>query len=160
MQCDAVPEKKNMVDMMPDGNCFYRSVSYAVTGNQNNHRELRYQTHLYALQNRDVLLNYCRLDDNIDEVILKMRCDKVFATEFDIQCVASMLNCYIFTFSKSGASWKWLRYQPCKELKPIALLSLSDEGLYLYNKNLNHYDVVSEVWFRWCIVHTLIATVK
>ena len=36
---DAVPGK--VVDVLGDGNCFYRAISYAITGSEDSHMKLR-----------------------------------------------------------------------------------------------------------------------
>ena len=63
-----------------------------------------------------------------------MRSERIWATETEIFAAAHMYNVNVYTYTKYGLRWKWLKHSPSQ--------SQTTDGIYLYHRNLNHYDVV------------------
>lgn len=51
------PDLVKIENIMGDGNCFYRSMSYFFTGTESNYRKYRYEIYLHALNNRNIFPN-------------------------------------------------------------------------------------------------------
>ncbi|XP_053179094.1 uncharacterized protein LOC128362380 [Scomber japonicus] len=124
-------KKENIV---ADGNCFFRAVSLAVSGTQKSHRKIRLAVvkHLEknASQYNSILRSeYSSVADYVRES--KMSYVGSWATEVEIQAAADCLGVHIFTFCDG----RWLEYS-CK------LNGLSRQGIYLENRNGNHYETV------------------
>ncbi|XP_014827040.1 PREDICTED: uncharacterized protein LOC106906318, partial [Poecilia mexicana] len=116
-----------------DGNCFFRAVSQAISGNQKSHRKIRLavvnqlkrNSHMY-----DSILRseYSSISQYID--ISRMQYVGSWATEVEIQAAADYFGVNIFTFCDN----KWLEYS--------SLSTLFNSGIYLQNISGNHYETV------------------
>lgn len=79
-----------------------------------------------------------------------MRKDREFGTEFEIQCLASMLNCSVFSYayygeSSTGDVWNWQQFKPIKQCEPLMNLPPAEQSIYLHNENRNHFNVVFDM---------------
>ena len=122
----------------PDGNCFFNALSFVLTGTEKFHGQLRtiicdyIVTHSKEL--RAVLPESCHGDSNKYLQDSSMSQLGTWATEIEIFAAAYLLNINIYIYTKYGWHWKWVRHAPPQ---PESTL-----GIYLYHRNLNHYDVV------------------
>ncbi|XP_014880723.1 uncharacterized protein LOC106942060, partial [Poecilia latipinna] len=116
-----------------DGNCFFRSLSQAISGNQKSHRKIRLvvvnqlqkKFHMYT----SILRNeYSSMSEYIR--ISRMQYVGSWATEVEIQAAADFFGVNIFTYCND----KWLKY--------ISANTFSNHGLYLQNIDGNHYETV------------------
>lgn len=55
----------NLIPITPDGNCFYRAISYYLTGNENLYKNLRESVYNYVSQNITKFYEYCYVENNI-----------------------------------------------------------------------------------------------
>ncbi|XP_073346954.1 uncharacterized protein [Pagrus major] len=130
-----------------DGNCFFRAVSQAVCGTENNHRKIRLAVYkqlrasplAYTLRPE-----YSSMSDYLSRS--RMHCLGSWATEVEIQAAADCLGLNIFTFCGD----RWLEYS-CKNKQ------LSNQAVYLENCNGNHYETVvcvmrpqMQTCYRYC----------
>lgn len=93
---------------------------------------IRFVTHSKEL--RAVLPESCQGDSNKYLQDSSMSKLGTWATEIETLAVAYPLNINIYIYTKYGWQWKWARHAPPQ---PESTL-----GIYLYHRNLNHYDVV------------------
>ncbi|XP_062600308.1 uncharacterized protein LOC134261943 [Saccostrea cucullata] len=125
----------------PDGNCFFSALSYIITGTEEYHSQIRSHICNHLLTHQEELTNalpnkYC---ENAEAYLsnTSMRCERIWATETEIFAAADMLKVDIYVYSKYGPHWKWMKHSPTQ--------SDVTGGIYLYHRNLNHYDVVLSV---------------
>ena len=87
-----------------DGNCFFRSVSLAVTGSQEFHEELRLLITTYMIhKSTDPMLSSLGSPDGSMESYMKqsrMQTLGTWATELEVIAAASLLNTTIYTYAK------------------------------------------------------------
>ncbi|VDI30092.1 Hypothetical predicted protein [Mytilus galloprovincialis] len=121
-----------------DGNCFFAALSYTICGHQRFHDIIRHRICDYFVQNQNDLKGYLppQYNGNANSYLVntRMRENKTWATEVEIFNASHLLQTDIYTYTKSGVHWVWLKH---------STITLSDNrGIYLYHKNQNHYDVV------------------
>ena len=128
-----------------DGNCFYRCISYCVTGSQDFHFNIRQKLVSHMRMNGDVMRTLIPGGAGVLDYIKQRKLGHpgMWATEVEIHAMAHMLQTDIYTYTMYGSSWKWLK---CSS----SFLNVHDDtdnrpALYLQNTNLNHYDVVEDV---------------
>ena len=119
-----------------DGNCFFRAVSYIITGSECQHKAVR-DLVVQHMQTSDHLETY--FNQHMGEYLSSSNMSQygVWATDTELLGCASLLNCDIIVYAQSASSgFKWLRYP--------ASLSLDDPSpncLLLINRS-EHFNVV------------------
>ena len=124
-----------------DGNCFFQSVSLAVTGSQEFHEELRLLITTYMIhKSTDPILSSLGSPDGSVESYMKrsrMQTLGTWATELEVIAAASLLNTTIYIYAET---FKWLKQSP-QETK----LGLhQDEGIHITNFN-KHFETVKKM---------------
>nr|XP_047132569.1 uncharacterized protein LOC124811261 [Hydra vulgaris] len=121
-----------------DGNCFFRAISYIITGSECSYEIIRKKvvkhmcTHinnemtLYMNQSIITYLNESGMSDNT-----------TWATDAEIIGCASFMGIDIKVYSKYGEKLKWLTY-PCS----LTLTQLSEHAIFLDNSTAGHFNVV------------------
>ena len=112
-----------------DGNCFFRALAYVICGNEDYHEQLRHL--LVSFEDKPQVK--CLRDKHMSN-------DGVWATENEIMNAAILLNISIFVYSKYGSKFDWLEFKPLAKQR-----TWSSGAIYLFHKNLDHYDVVMNV---------------
>ena len=129
---------KNIHKVVGDGNCFFRAVSFSISGTEKNHVNLRDQIvdHMSSPAISASLKGY--LSEDVGDYLErnKMRDNAVWATDAEIMGAASHLHSDIFVYTLSGESNKWLKYP-----STFCLDSSSASALYIRNES-EHFDVV------------------
>nr|XP_061838349.1 uncharacterized protein LOC133620798 isoform X2 [Nerophis lumbriciformis] len=119
--------------IVPDGNCFFRAVSQAVSGSQKNHRKIRLAACRELEKNEARYRGLLRSEMSLLEYIKqsRMKCVKTWATEVEIQATADYLGIDIFTFHDG----RWLKYRCSSKC-------LSADCIYLENVGGQHFEYV------------------
>ena len=98
------------------GNCFFRSVSLAVTGSQEFHEELCLLITTYMIhKSTDPMLSSLGSPDGSMESYMKrsrMQTLGTCATELEVIAAASLLKTTIYIYAKCGETFKWLKHSP------------------------------------------------
>lgn len=123
-----------------DGNCFFRSLSYIITGVENLHMEVR---RIICDRLPTCGLRYPECADAA--YIRNMRRNRTWATDIEIMAAARVLKASIFTWTRYRADpaqkerpWQWAVHPPTS----FQHLDPNTPGIYLDHANNNHYDVV------------------
>ncbi|KAF1759753.1 hypothetical protein GCK72_016220 [Caenorhabditis remanei] len=95
------------VPIVGDGNCFYRAISWCLTGSEKFHRKLRLATAEYLKNNEANLKKYCK-EKNYDDYVKKVEKNSEWAVSCEIFAMASMLNIEILTYLDN----RWLSHVP------------------------------------------------
>jgi len=123
-----------------DGNCFFRAISYCVTGTEDGHQTLRNKVteHMSNKVSRE-LENY--MNSNMSRYMdeSNMILDGVWATDAEIIATASLLELDIMIYSSYGSiiEHNWQNFP-----STFHLGQRTNKALYLQNLNNVHYDVV------------------
>jgi hypothetical protein len=139
----AIGQPSKLIPIQGDGNCFFRAISFAITGTQLYHAELRqsliihflcYQPIFNKLLKNDNVLNY--LQHN------KMAQNGIWATEMEIIGTAHMLSTDLVIYSQYGNHKKWLRYSGRLLDRN---LTVSDRAIFINHAGGVHYELVETV---------------
>ena len=140
--CENMGRPNSVTKIQGDGNCFFRAISFALSGTEDNHMQLRMATVNYLLQNGNKFNGFLRQGFvNVEEYVVQERmfdCG-TWATEVEIMAVAHMLKTDIYTFDDIN-NW----YIFCASFVDREVVR-SDEAIYLYHRQRVHYDVVLSV---------------
>ena len=122
-----------------DGNCFFRSICYIITGSEDQHLAVRTATvdHL-----RELSEFQCNLTEhpNVQQYIQEshMYANGIWATTNEMMAVAHMLRTCIFSYSMADATWHGFTPQEVED-------DFNDDGanmaMYIRHPH-NHFDVV------------------
>ena len=121
--------------MKGDGSCYFRAISFAVSGTQEYYKNVR-TTICDYIENfpgrlNAVLKNAHDVQSGYEYIKKsKMHKDNTWATKIKILATAKCFRRDIFTFY----NYKWQRYSYLK--------TLSTDAIYLDNRAGNHFDVV------------------
>ena len=122
-----------------DGNCFFRAVSYCVSGSEDNHEAIRQATCKHLLENSSVFESLQRnVNMSMNEYMQMSHMNETgtWATEMEIIGVAALLKINVYTFT----SGRWLLYSG----KGVDSEFENNRGsIYLHHLNGNHYNVIS-----------------
>ncbi|XP_062598312.1 uncharacterized protein LOC134259730, partial [Saccostrea cucullata] len=131
-------------DIVRDGNCFFRAISFCLTNSEDHHQAIRAAVCQHLVQNESWFEKCLRCNgESVRAYLLSSKMCEVgiWATELEILAVSDMLNVDIFTFS----DMKWLQFKGQKQnLGP----NKQNEAIYVYHNQQNHYDVVLNVSAR------------
>ena len=137
------PEKTGRIN--GDGNCFFCAIAQIVTGDQDDHNEMRLIVIAYMMSNSNLpklsgIVGHELMDQYVKRT--KMQHPTVWATEVEIIATASLLCTTIYTFAPSGPKCQWLQYSPdtiCNNMH-------YDKSIYITNI-ANHFETVKCVVF-------------
>lgn len=118
-----------------DGNCLFRSIAFAVSGNEELQLYFRNIITSCIAKSRNPTVNNEIPEDYLKRK--KMRENGVWGTDIELYFAAKVFNCSIFVYSKYGNSYDWLEFKTENKTTSLAI--------YLHHKNSDHYDVVTSV---------------
>ncbi|XP_071958642.1 uncharacterized protein [Antedon mediterranea] len=127
-----------------DGNCFYRAISYIISGTENNHLILRKAITNHLLESDDMFSN--ALSDEyrtVKEYVIKKRVmdNGTWASNTEISAMANLLNTDIYSFNDQLVTWQMFSAQLPGRINEVT----TGNGIYiLYNRNV-HFNVVESV---------------
>ncbi|EGT39706.1 hypothetical protein CAEBREN_32430 [Caenorhabditis brenneri] len=131
MELDKKDEPGTTIKIETDGNCFFRAISWCLTGTQKYHKKVRKATVNYMKNSKQLLENSCNGDYEIH--VRNMEYDQEWATECEIAAIANLLKVNIYTYLPTG----WNCQTP-KECVPTNIGSI-----YLNNQEEHYEPVVS-----------------
>nr|XP_047127156.1 uncharacterized protein LOC124808083 [Hydra vulgaris] len=121
-----------------DGNCFFRAVSFIITGSEDEHKQIRDKVVNHMCnQIHDEMTGYLSMPIQTHICKTRMLEDATWATDAEIIGCASFMEVDIQVYSKYGEKTKWMIY-PCS----LRLNKLSDYSIFLDNSTGFHFDVV------------------
>ena len=123
-----------------DGNCYFRAISYIITGSEENHLVIRNRVVQYMCGTiSDKLQKYLNQSVNNYVNLSSMARNGVWATDAEIMATASLLEHDIVVYTKSGDSLQWLTFP-----SSFTLTNTSMTALYIENLS-EHFNVVINV---------------
>ncbi|XP_062597979.1 uncharacterized protein LOC134259411 [Saccostrea cucullata] len=126
----------------PDGNCFFRAISFCLTGKQDYHQTIRLAICNHILENGLLFTPFLRpgvhsVENHIS--LSGMLRDGIWATEVEILALSHLLRTEIHTYSQN----RWVTYSGQMVNSEEIMVSLG--GIYLDHVNQSHYNVVTSV---------------
>ena len=129
---------KSTVKIQGDGNCYFRTISYMITGEENKHKHIRDLVVRYLERNEDIFRTIHDSQDYINESCMNNLGQ--WATEVEIIATASMLATDIYVYCSSGKSNKWLRYGSLRGAERV--IERSRQKMYISNLNEHFVPVI------------------
>ncbi|KAK6167006.1 hypothetical protein SNE40_021119 [Patella caerulea] len=129
-----------MKSIIGDGNCFFRSISYALTGTENHHRKIRLAVVKHLKTHAALFKQYLRSDyTSVLDYITRSRMNyvKSWASEIEIFAAADLLETDIYTYSNNN----WLKFSRLQHKGDNSM----NEAIYINHLNEIHYEVVIDV---------------
>ncbi|XDV25621.1 hypothetical protein PO909_029510 [Leuciscus waleckii] len=124
----------------PDGNCFFRSLAYAICGSEDKHLKIRRAVVKHLKMNASIFERYVRSEyTSVEDYLTQSRVyySGSWVTEIDIFASADLFKTTIMTFNDG----RWNAHKPTGEV-------IANNAIYLKNCNGNHYEVVTCVKHR------------
>ena len=136
------PEARTIRRIVGDGNCLFRSLSYVITGSEEQHRAIRQRIveHMFDISHFLLGIHIASQFSSVAEYIraTEMHRPTTFGTEVEIFTMAHLLKTAIFSYSQTDRQW-W-RYSP-----NFVDMSLADDctamAMYLNHPHM-HFEVV------------------
>ena len=93
---------KDITSITGDGNCYYRCISVAVTGNQDHHKSIRSAIVAFLLGSIEVQMLHLPENLSVDEYVKENKVDELgtWATEVEIAATAGLLQTNIYCFAQ------------------------------------------------------------
>ncbi|XP_070573805.1 uncharacterized protein [Ptychodera flava] len=129
-------------DLVGDGNCFFRAISYITTGSEKYHGQIRSKIVQHLLLNKSKFEKILRVQGQTMEQYLQQSEIAMlgkFASEVEIVASAHFLKTDIFTYMINK---RWLKYSG-KMVDPH--IRVDKKSIYLKHCNANHYQVVTKI---------------
>lgn len=120
-----------------DGNCFFRCISYLLSGREDLHVAVRHWalSHLSALDLGMPVARYIRTS--------RMDRPGEWASDHEILAAAKMLKTDIFVFSKYATEWKWMEFKCHRRRRRRT--AAPKRSIYLYHYRRCHFQVVFDI---------------
>lgn len=149
------------VEIKGDGNCWFRSISYLMTGSQEHHAILRAKVTTFMQDNlREAVNRFSFTEDKPDYFDgWLMQGDGEWATEVEIMSTAAFLKTDIYTFTRTPkrfngrlkkwqqSDWHWQKFSAGTLLGKKGKTSKGEnKSIYIHHQNLNHYMPVLSVY--------------
>jgi hypothetical protein len=128
-----------------DGNCFFRSLAYILSGKEDLHMTVRHSVVQYMAHNENLFKHHVPPGLTVQQYLKqsKMARHGVWSTEAEIFAAAHQLQTDIFTYSiYANGIWKWNKHSG-QFVQPG--LVVHNRAIYLKDTGSVHYDVVHSV---------------
>ena len=134
------------VPIREDGNCLFRTISYFITGGQQEHLHSRktvvefMNKHNESFSNTANCPNYATSSDMINP--------GEWGTEVEIYAFATLLSAPVYVYGPSGRDnvsntiYKWLKYEPLKDVNSHLNLLPLTENIYIRNMGSHFVPVI------------------
>ena len=124
-----------------DGNCFFRSISYIITGCEEQHEFVRRTIliHMRAFGHLLFLWLNGRTIDNVEEYIQLSGMENygTWATDVEMFALSHLLGICLYTFDERYS--KWSRYSPCNIDYMITESNLCEMGIYMFKHYISAF---------------------
>lgn len=138
--------------IMGDGNCLFRVLSYLVLGEEDYHLQIRNLLVDFTLSNRTIFQKYTTLS-SLEEHASRMKYETIWGTHLEIHAAAAYLQLPVYVCTQRSGTLKyyWECFEPIPHLLPpnehycIDTDTLQIRGLHhleICHSNFCHYDGV------------------
>ena len=134
----SAPTRTRKVD--GDENCYFRCISYIVTGDEESHEEVRQLVCDYIEQSPQ---KYDQDSDGRAYLCRSQMCTPgIWASIDEILATANLLGIPVFVRSAFGSRLAWQKHSPCD--RKVG----AESALYLDNSSSCHFDVVTSIGMK------------
>ncbi|XP_041461153.1 OTU domain-containing protein 4-like [Lytechinus variegatus] len=136
-------QPKDVKDIEDDGNCFYRAISFALTGSEEYHLIIRQAILTHLIENEDRFVGFLRMGySSISHYVSNNIIEEsgTWATEMEIVVLANLIETDIYVYDEDRLKWSLFSGKNVQIGKET-----TTNGVYLRNTHGIHYDVVMSV---------------
>lgn len=144
-----------MVSIKPDGNCFFRALSYQLFGTENEHVTIRTTLYRAEVLNKKIFEHHLMNGLSIDQHLQALASPHSWATQVEVAAAASVFQIPVYYCKEENGLYRWNVVKPLtdKQQRPIVkcpILPELDEDItlmkpthfeLLYFPN-SHYDAI------------------
>ena len=134
--------------ILGDGNCLFRTLSFIVTGAEEQHMLIRQAIVQHMRSISELLcgshISNIRYPRGIEQYIADNRIERAgsWGSDIEMLTLAHLLNVAVISYSRTGK--QWAKYSPCNV--DHALASSQHDGMSMYIRHTgDHFDVVTSV---------------
>lgn len=150
--CD-IGSPRMVVQISEDGNCWFRSIAYYMSGDQDQHGAVRTAVTKFMRETiRKEVINFTKTKEKPNYFEnWAMAEDKVWATDIEIFATAALLGTDIYVFTKpsrifnkrlrgyQNPSWRWELFRSTVFQRVKGRPKRIQRSLYIFHQNRNHY---------------------
>jgi hypothetical protein len=140
-----IGKPSNVTPINGDGNCFFRCISYLITGTESNHFLLRTLL-VQHMESHQLEMSTILPNQTLSQYLIssKMVLNRTWASEIEIYAMAHFLKTDIYVYTLIGETnlFQWLCHSACF-IDPS--VTKHNESVYLFHRNGNHYEIVTDV---------------
>ena len=125
----------NEIEIIGDGNCLFRSISYHLFGTQNNYEEIRLSVYNYIKNNPTFVYEYCYEENNLFYIDVDTKIGN------ETKKIKYFIEDYIECIQKDGFFAGFIELYMLSKIYDIPILILiknSDGGLLTYKKIMDY----------------------
>ena len=148
-----------IISITRDGNYFYRTVSYFLTGNENSHKNLHEAVYKYVTNNLKKFYEYCYVENNtyyidieenntiykyiLDDYVENIKKNKFLAGFIEINAMSIILNRPIIIFEDvEYLDTKYFKRMMSFINTEIDKINI-DDIIFIHFINRNHYQILT-----------------
>jgi len=121
-----------------DGNCFFRALSFVLSGTEENYKQLRLVVTNHMMTINQQLLPHTQRNVSSYLEATRMRADRVWATDVEIFAAASLFGVDIIVYTQYGSNLRWLRF--CSSFNQSIHAT---NAILMQNLNLHFEPIIS-----------------
>ena len=156
------PDSRTLKKIVGDGNCLFRSLSYIITGNEDQHLTLRRAIIRHMLSIPHMLIGYgsdgqpncitlmCHPAryDSVEHYIERTRMDQngEWGTNVEMACLAHLISSPVYCYDTTQPHHIWAAYFPSDVDRSIPR-NVRQRSLYIHLAH-NHFTVVRSIRIR------------
>ncbi|XP_069122503.1 uncharacterized protein [Argopecten irradians] len=129
--------------ILGDGNCFFRALSYSLSNDETHHRKIRHDTVIHMVQNANQYNSHLRSGyKSVGDWVMKKKMleNGTWATEIEILAAADFLCTDVYIYEENLSSWLKFSAKQVDRNRDV-----EQEAIYLIHRYRAHYDVVLSV---------------
>ncbi|XP_050524624.1 uncharacterized protein LOC126896155 isoform X2 [Daktulosphaira vitifoliae] len=136
-ECEKYLGKPKSIQSIPgDGNCFFNSISYWITGTAKHGKFFRKKI-VKSMKTSERFNLLISAEEKLNKHIQKMLDSKEWADSPEIYAAAEFLNTSIYVYSQNG--WNFISKDG------VGAEELKEPCIYIHHVNNNHFEVITDV---------------
>ena len=156
------PDCRTLRKIMGDGNCLFRSLSYIITGSEDQHFALRSAIvqhmlsipHMFICYDSDGqpncinLMCHPRHFDSVKDYIQQTQMDQksIWGTNVEMACLVHLISSPVYCYDASQRYHIWAAYFP-NDVDRSVTRDVGQKSLYIYFAR-DHFNVITSIWMR------------
>ena len=136
-------QERRIENVLGDGNCLFRAISFAVYHNQDMHTKVRIDISEIIRNNKQKFKPFITGSQSIDARVSNMSKSGIWGTQVELIAAATLYNIPVYVASRStdGLSYHWRKYTPIA-VDNVVIIETDKTHIELVHLNNCHFDPV------------------